>query len=450
MQTRRAFLASTFAASLAEGAEKPNIVMIYADDLGYGDLGCYGHPTIQTPNLDRMAARGMKFTQFYSTNPLCSPSRTALLTGRYPIRSGINVVLFPDSKGGLPSNDITIASLLKGRGYSTACVGKWHLGHLPQYLPTRFGFDSYFGIPYSNDMSPATSANPNRERKNSWAPTPLMRDDKVAESEPDQAEITRRYTDEATAYIAKSARAKKPFFLYLAHTMPHWPLAASAAFRGKSARGLYGDAVAEVDWSVGEILKALEKAGVAKNTLVFFSSDNGPARLGLEGGSAGLYREGKATTWEGGVREPAIAYWPGRVPAGVTTPAFGVTMDLFTTFAKLGGASIPADRPIDGQDISDVVLKNAPGREPLLFYYNQGALRAVRSGPWKLHVSACCTQPGGADRAYKDQAPPLLYNLEIDPSERHEAAAKNPDVVTRLLALIESHKKSFTPGAPQT
>jgi arylsulfatase len=450
MITRRSLFALSFTAALHAAPKRPNIVMIYADDLGYGDLGCYGHPTIKTPNLDRMAAQGMKFTQFYSANPYCSPSRSALMTGRYPARNGMNVVLFPDSKGGLPPEEITTAVLLKQQGYSTACVGKWHLGHTPNFLPKSFGFDSYFGIPYSNDMSPATSANQNLQRRNAWPPTPLIRDAEVMESEPDQSQLTRRYTEQATTFIRKSSAAKRPFFLYLAHTMPHWPLAASAAFKGKSARGLYGDAVSELDWSVGEVLKTIEQSGEGKNTLVFFSSDNGPAPVGLEGGSAGLYRDGKGTTWEGGVREPALAWLPGRIAAGVTTSAFATTMDLFTTFSQLGGARIPADRVIDGQDISDVLFRNAEGREPLLFYYNQGPLRAVRKGAWKLHISACNVAPGVNDRRYQDLAKPLLFNVEIDPSEKFECAAKNPETVEELLSLIEKHKASFTPGRAQT
>lgn len=451
--TRRSFLNTAALATpslLPAAAARPNIVMIYADDLGYGDLGCYGHPNIQTPNLDRMAARGMRFTQFYSANPFCSPSRAALLTGRYPVRSGVNVVLFPDSKGSLPATEITVAQLLKQQGYATACVGKWHLGHQAPKLPRQFGFDSYFGIPYSNDMSPTTSANPTAARRNSWPPTPLIRDEAVIESEPDQTQLTKRYTAEATAFIRKSAAAKKPFFLYLPHTMPHWPLAASAEFKGKSPRGPYGDAVAELDWSVGEVLSALEKAGVSKNTLVFFSSDNGPAPLGLEGGSAGLLREGKGTTWEGGMREPALAYWPGRVSAGVVSTAFGTTMDLFTTFVKLGGAAVPADRVIDGQDLADVLFRQAPGREPLLFYYNQGPLRAVRKGPWKLHIWASNVEPGVSNRRYVELKTPLLYHLDTDPSERHDVAAKHPEIVRELLEVIARHRDSFTPGAPQT
>ncbi|MCX6637496.1 MAG: sulfatase-like hydrolase/transferase, partial [Acidobacteria bacterium] len=246
---------------------RPNIVITLADDLGYGDLGCYGHPTIRTPNLDRMAQEGARFTQFYSAAPVCTPSRVALMTGRLPGRSGLTRVLGPRAKGGLSANEITIAEALKPLGYATACVGKWHLGHRPEYLPTRHWFDSYFGIPYSNDMSPKT--NPNPTFKNGPL-TPLIRDDKVVAEEPDQNFLTQRYTDEATKFIRSSAKAGKPFFLYLPHTFPHVPLHASPKFRGKSSRGLYGDVVEELDWSVGEVLKTLREAGADRNTLVVF------------------------------------------------------------------------------------------------------------------------------------------------------------------------------------
>ena len=420
-------------------------MIVYADDLGYGDLGCYGHPSIRTPNLDRLAAEGIRFTQFYSASPFCTPSRSALMTGRLPIRTGLNVVLFPDSTGGLQDGETTMAEMLRGRGYATACVGKWHLGHQPKYLPPNHGFDSYFGIPYSNDMSPKTSKNVRRDK---WPPTPLIRNLETVEQEPDQSQLTRRYTDGAVEFIRKSAKSRKPFFLYLAHTMPHWPLAASDRFRGKSRRGLYGDAVEELDWSVGEVIRALREARVDRNTLVVFSSDNGPARyLAEEGGSAGLLRDGKGSTWEGGMREPAIAWWPGRIKPMVSS-AFATTMDLFPTVGKLAGAAVPTDRTYDGVDIGDVLFQGAAGREPLMYYYNQGVFRAVRKGPWKLHVETNSAM--AQRRPYRTETPPLLYNLDHDPAEEFNVADKHPDVVREMEALVARHRAEVKPGVPQT
>jgi arylsulfatase A len=443
MLSRRAFLASAAAAVTAAKVSPPNIVILFADDLGYGDLGCYGSPHIRTPHLDQLAREGLRFTQFYSASPFCTPSRSALLTGRLPIRNGLNVVLFPDSTGGIPATEITLGELLQKQGYATAIVGKWHLGHRPEHLPIRHGFDSYFGIPYSNDMSPATSQN---ARKDTWPKTPLIRDEKIIEEEPDQSQLTQRYTQEAVSFLKASVKAKKPFFLYMPHTMPHWPLAASANFRGKSARGLYGDAVEEVDWSVGEILRTLRDLKQHTNTFVFFSSDNGPARyLREEGGSAGPLRDGKGSTWEGGQREPAIAWWPGKIKPAVT-PAFGTMMDLFPTIAGLAAASLPSDRVYDGVSLAPVLFNGAPGREPLLFHYNQGALRAVRKGKWKLHIETNSALPKRIP--YRKEPQPLLYNLDSDTAEEWNVAAAHPGIVRELLALIDQHKASFTPGPP--
>ncbi|HFB98737.1 MAG TPA: arylsulfatase [Bryobacterales bacterium] len=430
----------------AAGAQpKPNFVFLFADDLGYGDLASYGHPTIRTPNLDRMAAEGMRFTQFYSAANVCTPSRAALLTGRLPIRSGLTRVLFPYSKGGIPDSEVTIAELLKGAGYATACIGKWHLGHLPQYLPTRHGFDRYFGLPYSNDMT--TAHNPRAARYNP-PPLPLMRGERIMEEEPDQRYLTRRYTEEAVKFIREAVRRRRPFFLYLPYTMPHVPLFASERFRGKSPRGLYGDAVEEIDWSVGEILRALKETGVEENTLVMFSSDNGPwLTKELDGGSAGLLREGKATTWEGGHREPFIAYWPGHVPAGVTTQAFGTMMDVLPTLASLAGVKPPEGLMLDGADLSGVLLRNETGREPLFFYYFREEVWAVRRGPWKLHVKTREPASGKPEAAVRN--PPLLYHLGHDPGEQYDVAAGHPDVVEELRALITKHVEETKPGEPQ-
>ncbi|MBI3696506.1 MAG: sulfatase [Acidobacteria bacterium] len=436
---------------LGAAGQRPNLIIILADDLGYGDLGCYGHPTIRTPHLDRMAAEGVRFTQFYAAAAVCSPSRAALLAGRLPIRTGVNQVLSPWSTGGIQKQEITIAEALRPTGYATACIGKWHLGHLPQYLPTRHGFDRYFGIPYSNDMSRATAGNPQFIKQLNQHPevpgTPLMRDEKVVETEPDQRRLTARYTEEAIRFLRDSVRSGKPFFLYLPHTFPHVPLFASERFRGKSARGLYGDVVEELDWSVGEIRRTLAELGVEKNTLVTFTSDNGPWLIKKqEGGSAGLLREGKGSTWEGGMREPFIACWPGRIPPGVVTQSFGTTMDLFPTCLKLAGVEMPRDREFDGVDLSPVLLENKPGREAFLFYYLGANLRAVRHGPWKLHLAS--NSPATGDGVTRYDRPPL-YNLLEDPSEKYDLSDSHPDVVRDLLQLIEEHKRTLKPGPPQ-
>ncbi len=336
------FLAGATALQAADRPDaKPNIVIILADDLGWGDLGCYGHPSIRTPNLDRMAAEGMRFTDFYSAGEVCTPSRAALLTGRYPIRSGMchdrYRVLRRDSAGGLPATEITIAQAVKTRGYATACIGKWHLGNyanVAAHHPRRHGFDFYFGLPHSNDMNPTPAApqgaTSRLDQDPEWWAAPLYRNEDLIERPADQTTLTRRYTEQAVKFIHEHKGG--PFFLYLAHTFPHVPLFASGKFQGQSRRGLYGDVVEEIDWSVGQVLDALRREGLDRNTLVFFTSDNGPwLTQGEAGGSAGPLRDGKGSTWEGGMREPGIAWWPGRVPAGVVTRELACTMDLFTT-----------------------------------------------------------------------------------------------------------------------
>jgi arylsulfatase A-like enzyme len=440
------------AAAGAKTRRLPNIVMIYADDLGSADLGCYGNPSIRTPNLDRLAAEGIRFTQFYSAAPLCSPSRAALLTGRYPVRSGINFVLFPDSKGGLPESETTIAEVLRTRGYATHITGKWHLGHLPQYLPTRHGFDSYFGIPYSNDMSLQTNVvydeiskqfgrgrNPAvMDRYRNLPGIPLMKDEAVIETEPDQTQITPRYTADATGFIRRSAAAGKPFFLYFAHTFPHVPLFASERFRGKSRRGLYGDAVEELDWSVGEVMKTLAALKLEENTLVMFSSDNGGAvALGEHGGSNGALREGKATTWEGGYREPFIARWKGRIRPAQVSNEVASTLDILPTAAALSGAKLP-QAPLDGHDLAPLLWqgKGRPQRD--FFYYHAGELRGMRRGPWKLHI----TNPKEPEKAG-------LYNVETDIAERFDVAAAHADLIAQMRDAMSTHQASFTPAETQ-
>ncbi|MFB3825784.1 MAG: sulfatase [Bryobacteraceae bacterium] len=451
---RRQFLCSMAALAPAQRRPLPNIVLIYADDLGFGDLGCYGHPTIRTPNLDRLAAEGSRFTQFYSAAPLCSPSRAALMTGRYPVRSGINFVLFPDSEGGLPDSEVTIPEILKKRGYATGMVGKWHLGHLPKYLPTRHGFDSYFGIPYSNDMSLKT--NPiyeeiNREvgrtrpasvleRYRALPGIPLMRGEEVIETEPDQSQLTPRYTAEANGFIRKSAASGRPFFMYFAHTFPHVPLAASERFRGRSRRGLYGDAVEELDWSVGEVMKTLAELKLEENTLVLFSSDNGGAvALGRHGGSNGALREGKATTWEGGMREPFIARWKGRIAPGQVSTDVASTLDILPTLARLTGAGTPQGVTLDGADLAPLLWEGKGRPQPDFFYYNAGRLRAVRRGPWKAHITGGPKQPERTE----------LYNVETDIAERFNVAEQNPRILAELQEAMQRHQASFTPAPTQ-
>jgi arylsulfatase A len=404
----------------------PNIVVIFADDLGYGDLGCFGHPTIQTPNLDRMAAEGMKFSQFYSAAPVCTPSRAALLTGRLPIRNGMcsdrRRVLFPNSAGGLPETEITIASALKTAGFTTCCIGKWHLGHLPRFLPTRRGFDYYFGIPYSNDMKPS----------------PLMRNEETIEEPADQTTLTRRYTEQALQFIQKNKN--KPFFLYFPHTFPHVPLFASGDFKDTSLRGLYGDVVEELDWSVGKILDTLRQNRLAENTLVFFTSDNGPWLIkNLDGGSAGLLRGGKGSTWEGGMREPCIAWWPGKIKPNTTNSSLASTMDIFTTCLELAGVPVPEDRIIDGVNILPALLGKGPSPRNVMFFYRGTKIMAVRKGPWKAHF---ITQAGYGEEP-KEHDPPLLFNLEYDPSEKFDVADKNPHVLVDIQMTVELHKKNL-------
>jgi arylsulfatase A-like enzyme len=439
-------------AALAQ-ADKPNIVIIYADDLGYGDLGCYGHPTIRTPNLDRLAAEGMKFTQFYSAAPVCTPSRAALLTGRFPIRTGMchdrRRVLFQNSAGGLQPSEITLAEGLKAKGYATAAVGKWHLGHLPKYLPTAQGFDSYLGIPYSNDMDRAPGAPGHgvacREPKIEYFQVPLLRNEKEVERPADQRTITKRYTEESVRFIRENR--DRPFFLYLAHTMVHVPLFASEAFLGKSPRGIYGDALEELDWSVGQVMAAIREAGVDGKTLVVFSSDNGPWLIFDQfGGSAGLLREGKGSTWEGGMRVPGIFRWPGRIAAGATTQELGCTMDLFTTALKLAGADVPQDRPIDGLDLSPVLFATGPGPRTTMVYYRDTTVYAVRKGPFKAHFT---TRSAYGKDAPQKHDPPLLYHLGHDPGEQRDAARQHPDVVEDLRKELAAHEAATKPGENQ-
>ncbi len=425
---RREFLAAAGAALAgpiaAAPSRPPNIVMIFCDDLGYGDLGCYGSG-LRTPNLDRMAAEGVRFTQFYSANPVCSPSRAALMTGRYPTRVGVPRVLSPRDTTGLPDGETTIAQVLKPRGYKTMCVGKWHLGHLPQFLPTSRGFDEYFGIPYSNDMSPRV----------------LLHNTETVEATADLNTLTAKYAREAVRFI--DGAKDSPFFLYFPHTMPHIPLGVSDKFRGRSNAGLYGDVIAEIDWSVGEVFASLKRNGVDRNTLVIFSSDNGPWYQG----SPGRLRGRKGSTYEGGVREPFLAWMPGRIPANRVVRGIGSLMDVLPTVANLAGARLPA-KPLDGIDIWPLMTgkRESIDREMLL-YFDDLHVQCARQGRWKLHIarynSAVYSPAPQGGRHNLPLPAPELYDVENDADESYDVAPENPDVVNRMQARIETLIATF-------
>jgi arylsulfatase A len=437
--------------ALPIAGEKPNVVIILADDLGYGDLGCYGSPTIRTPNLDRMAAEGLRFTDFYSAGEVCTPSRAALLTGRYPIRSGMcgsRRVLFPDSKGGLPANEVTIAEALRQQGYATAHIGKWHLGIHEGSRPLDQGFERSFGLPYSNDMDaraalPKGASGSAEPPEDGWN-VPLIRNGKVIEQPAKQTTLTKRYTEEAVKFIRE--KKGEPFFLYFAHTFPHVPLFASSAFKGNSRSGIYGDAVEELDWSVGQVLDALRHEGLAEKTLVFFTSDNGPwLIMGNQGGSAGPLREGKGSTWEGGMRVPGIAWWPGRIQPALTSE-LASTMDLFATALALGGAPSAREVLIDGRDLSPLLLRGKSLPETPFFYYRGDKLAACRIGEWKAHFF---TQAGYGQPKPEQHDPPLLFHLGVDPSENRNVAAEHPDVIARIRSSVKAHQSAVVPGEPQ-
>ncbi|WP_236974612.1 sulfatase family protein [Membranihabitans maritimus] len=425
--------------------DKPNIIVIFCDDLGYGDLGTFGHPTIQTPHLDRMAEEGQKWTNFYVGASVCTPSRAALLTGRLPIRSGMcsdkRRVLFPDSKGGLPQSEITAASQLKKADYYTACIGKWHLGHLPEFLPTSHGFDYYYGIPYSNDMDRIKDIDRNEAFGNSkieYFQVPLMKNSEVLEQPADQTTITKRYTEEAVRIIQN--KSNHPYFIYLAHSMPHVPLFRSKNFEDKSLRGLYGDVIEEIDWSVGKILDALRETGQDKNTLVVFTSDNGPwLTFDQQGGSAGLLRGGKGGTFEGGMREPTLFWWPGTISPGVIMQP-GTTMDLFPTFSSLADIEMPEDRIYDGYDLTNVLNGVGASKRQEVIYYRGTKVYAYRLGAYKAHFITKAEYGNPEETIHN---PPLLYNLNIDPSEKYNVATENPEIIERIKESITKHKKSI-------
>jgi arylsulfatase A-like enzyme len=451
-------LASSLVLATVRAADttRPNIVIIFADDLGYGDLGCYGHPNIRTPHLDRMAAEGMRFTEFYSAAEVCTPSRAALMTGRYPIRSGMCHdqfrVLRNVSMGHLPANEVTTAEALKARGYATGCIGKWHLGNWinnPAGHPRKHGFDFYFGLPHSNDMNitPAAPKGAGKlaEQQAEWWNAPLFRNEELIERPADQTTLTRRYTDEAVKFI--QANKAKPFFLYFPHTFPHTPLFASKDFFGKSPRGIYGDVVEELDASVGKVLDTLRQEKLAENTLVFFTSDNGPwLIMNQQGGSAGLLRDGKGSTWEGGMRVPGIAWWPGKIKAAQTQRTMACTMDLFTTSLKLAGADVPGDRPIDGLDIRPLLFGTGTVARDAYFFYRGTRLMAARAGDFKAHF---LTQPGYGQPKPDEHATPLLFNLKVDASETFNVATNHPAVLSQIAQAVEKHKAALQPAPSQ-
>ena len=439
----------------------PNFIVIFADDLGYGDLGVFGHPTIKTPNLDKMAYEGQKWTSFYVAAPVCTPSRAGLLTGRLPIRSGMcsdkRRVLFPDSNGGLPQSEITIAKVLKENNYQTAAVGKWHLGHKSPYLPTDHGFDSYFGIPYSNDMDKVEQTDhfslAETERYQAYN-VPLMRDKETIERPADQRTITKRYTEETVAKIKSLKHG--PFFIYLAHSLPHIPLFRAAEFKGVSVAGIYGDVIEEIDWSVGEILKTLEEQGIADNTLVVFTSDNGPWHtFKTHGGSAGMLQGAKGGTFEGGMREPTIFWWPGRLKTGPVME-MATTMDLLPTFCSLSSTKLPDDRVYDGYDISPLLFGTGESGRDEVFYYRGQQVYAIRKGDYKAHFITQLEYESRTAHLYTDPEieientatileTPLLYNLSTDPSEKYNIAGEHPDVVAEIREVLERHKKTLVP-----
>ncbi|GAA0534109.1 sulfatase family protein [Chitinophaga japonensis] len=441
-------------------AKKPNVVIIFMDDMGYGDLECYAGTPWHTPNINRLAAQGMRFTYFYVPQAVCSASRAALLTGCYSNRVGIHGALMPNSPIALDTAEQTIAEILKAQGYHTGMAGKWHLGSRQPFLPLQQGFDEYLGLPYSNDMWPVNfDGKPYPDTSHGWRakfpPLPLIEGNEpvqIIKTLDDQATLTTRYTERACNFIRKNR--DQPFFLYLAHSMPHVPIAVSGRHAGKSGDGLFGDVITEIDWSVGQILQTLDETGLSKNTLVIFTSDNGPwLSYGNHAGSTGGLREGKGTSWEGGIRVPCIMRWPGQIPAGSICNKMASTIDLLPTIAHFCGADLPR-RKIDGVDLHTLLFNantNASPRNELAVYYGVNSLQAIRKGPWKLvlpHRSRTykLNLPGydGWPGKQPDvDVPEALYDLRHDPGETLDVQAQFPEVVKELRALAEKYRQDL-------
>ena len=436
----------------------PNVVIIFTDDQGYADVGVFGAKGFHTPNIDRLAGQGRIFRNFHVAQPVCSASRTALLTGCYPNRLGIHGALGPRSKVGISNDELTLADVLRQKGYATAIYGKWHLGDAPQFLPLRHGFDEYFGLPYSNDMWPQhpdlVKLPPNdAKRKQGYPDLVMYEGERIAipqVTHEDQNQLTTWYTEHAVQFIAKNK--DHPFFLYLAHNMPHVPLHVSDKFRGKTERGLYGDVIEEIDWSVGQVMAELKKQGLEENTLVIYTSDNGPwLSYGEHAGSAYPLREGKGTNWEGGTREPCVMRWPGRIPAGTETTQMLMTIDLLPTLSKLVGAKLPVHK-LDGLDVWPIISGAAGARNPhssYWFYYEVNQLQAVTSGDgrWKLQLPhtyrSLAGKPGGkggtpAPYTQIKLEQGELYDLVSDIGESTDVSAQHPEIVAQLEAEVET------------
>lgn len=444
---------SSFATDEETSKNKPNIVIFFADDMGYGDISCYGATQYKTPNLDKLANQGIRFSNFYVSHAICSASRAALLTGCYANRVGIHGALNPHAKIGLNPNEETIAELLKEQGYSTAAIGKWHLGHHHEFLPLQHGFDEYLGLPYSNDMWPVYYDNtrdiPSEyERKLTFPELPLIKNNKKireVRTIGDQDELTTIYTEAAVDFIQR--KKDSPFFLYFAHSMPHVPLAVSDKFRGKSKQGLYGDVIMEMDWSVGEIIRTLEQNNLTENTVVMFISDNGPwLNFGNHAGSAGGLREGKATSFEGGQRVPAIMKWPAVIPKGIVCEKIAATMDVLPTISEITGAKLPVQK-IDGVNIISLMKgeENANPRETFFYYYGKNELQAIRKDNWKLifphryrSYEEVLPGNGGLPGEYNKKETSLeLYDLRRDPGERYNVIDQHPIIVSELKVIAE-------------
>jgi arylsulfatase A-like enzyme len=471
MNRRQFLMGSAAVATRGFAQAPPNIILILADDQGYGDLGCYGSPHIRTPHIDRMAREGTRFTDFYA-QPMCGPSRASILTGCYPVRNSLMFNHIPRAKTGIHPNEVTVAELLKQRGYATMIAGKWHLGDAPPFRPMRHGFDRWLGLPYSNDMWPfhpkvrtpapeparLTAARQRAEMTGydgqgqtypaDWFPDlPLMSNDEVMELNPDESRLTGRYTDAALEFI-RGNRAR-PFFLYLAHAMPHVPLFPGKAFQGRSLRGRYGDAVEELDDSTGRIVALLKELGLSERTLVIYTSDNGPwAPYGIDAGSPGPLRGAKGSTWEGGVRVPMVAWWPGRIPPGNVTSEVAATIDFLPTFAKLAGGAPPADRTIDGRDIWPLLSQPGARSPHEALYFFEGSIqyraeqgrpqnlvnmKAIRRGRWKLHLGG---EPGKV-------AGTELYDLYQDIGETRNVMAANREVTGQLESMARAFDNGF-------